>query len=151
MIKWFKWSVGLKSLTRTQKFPSIAIGNKCCTITNYNYYYSQCRHIYKTLYSLCQIQEMAYEVDHKRTETKVLRFQLKVLEFATGYGMIFGKPKNPAASLRKIFGGPYHSVIAHMPLMYRYISLLTVAVEAEERQFHDLRWVNNKSRHWLHK
>ena len=82
---------------------------------------------------------MAYEVDHKRTETKVLRFQLKVLEFATGYGMIFGKPKNPAASLRKIFGGPYHSVIAHMPLMYRYISLLTVAVEAEERQFHDLR------------
>ena len=82
---------------------------------------------------------MAYDLENERTEAMVLHFQLKALEFSSGYTNLFSEPRNPSVSLRKLFGSPYHSVVSHMPVMYRYICLRSVAAEAEERQFCRLR------------
>ena len=91
------------------------------------------------LYALCSIQEMAYHRDCDRSDANILHFYLKSLEFAALYTKLFQDLVNPSASTRKVFGGPYHSVVSHMATMYRYVSLKTVAVEAEESQFHDVR------------
>lgn len=92
------------------------------------------------MYALCEIQELAYQRDCDRSQGNVLHFYLKCLEFSIGYTAIFSQLPE-SLSPRKIFGAPYHAIVSHMPTMYRYISLKSIAAEAEERQFNTLRYI----------
>ena len=58
------------------------------------------------------------------------------LKFAVGYTKLFSSVEKKRK--RKIFGKTHHSIEAHMPVMYRFMSLLPVAAEAEERMFTDV-------------
>ena len=56
------------------------------------------------------------------------------LKFAVGYTKLISSVEKK----RKIFGKTHHSIEAHMPVMYSFMSLLPVAAEAEERMFTDV-------------
>ena len=55
------------------------------------------------------------------------------IEFAVGYTKLFSSVEKKRK--REIFGKTHHSIEAHMPVMYSFMSLLPVAAEAEERMF----------------
>ena len=80
------------------------------------------------MYALCSIQEMAYHKDCDRSDANIMHFYLKSLELAALYTKLFQDLVNPSASTRKVFGGPYYSVVSHKATRYRYISLKNVAV-----------------------
>ena len=80
---------------------------------------------------------MAYQSEINRVERDILHFFLVSLKFAVGYSKLL--PSVEKKKKRKIFGTPYHSIVSHMPVMYRFMSLLSVAAEAEERMFTDVR------------
>ena len=92
------------------------------------------------VYALTQIQEYAYQTDDGRTSKNILRFTITSAMFVVRYTEIFQPDKLKATSPRAMFGAPYHSVVAHMAEMYRYISLRSVVAEACERMFGTLRW-----------
>ena len=97
----------------------------------------QCRSVYTMVFSLVEIQELAYQCEEERCERNLLHFHLTALKFAANYHSLF---KNICSEKkRKIFGAPFHSVVNHMPVMYGFISLLTVAAESEERMFNAIR------------
>ena len=59
------------------------------------------------------------------------------IEFAVGYTKLFSSVEKKRK--REIFGKTHHSIEAHMPVMYRFMSLLSVAAEADKRMFNDVR------------
>ena len=64
------------------------------------------------MYALCEIQELAYQRDCDRSQGNLLQ----LLEFSISYNAIQSRYLQ-----QKISGAPYHSIVAHMPKMYRYI------------------------------
>lgn len=92
---------------------------------------------YKVLYNLCIIQRYAYQLEKDRTPRGILHLHLTVLKFVVEFSTLFKKPKK--LKKRKMFGTPYHSLVSHLPLLYRYISLRSVVAEQDERMFSDLR------------
>ena len=91
------------------------------------------------IYALTQIQEFAYQVDEGRSSKSILRFNLTTAIFVVRYTEVFRPDTLKATSTRATYGAPYHSVVAHMAQMYRYISLRSVVAEACERMFGTLR------------
>ena len=59
------------------------------------------------------------------------------IELTVGYTKLFSSVEKKQK--RKIFGKTHHSIEAHMPVMYRFMSLLPVAAEADKRMFNDVR------------
>ena len=100
---------------------------------------SCCRKVFLMVYALTQIQEYAYQTDDGRTSKNILRFTITSAMFVVRYTEIFQPDKLKATSPRAMFGAPYHSVVAHMAEMYRYISLRSVVAEVCERMFGTLR------------
>ena len=73
------------------------------------------------------IQNVGWIMQHPG-DANIMHFYLKSLELAALYTKLFQDLVNPSASTRKVFGGPYHSVVSHKATRYRYISLKNVAV-----------------------
>lgn len=99
--------------------------------------FSQCHSVYSTVIALVDIQELAYQEEKDRCQRDALRFSLAALRFAAGYTGLFENIDKKKR--RRVFNAPYHAVVSHMPVMYRVISLVSVAAEAEERMFTDIR------------
>lgn len=59
--------------------------------------------------------------------------------FSLNYTRLFNDPVKHTE--RKMFGGPYHSVVKHMPEQYRMVSLRSTVAEAAERMFSELRYI----------
>ena len=102
----------------------------------------QCCKVSRMLISLTEIQRLAYQLEDQRCSRDLLHMTLMTLRFSTAYTSIFSGAKS---STRRIFGTPYHSVVAHMPETYRLISLRSLVAEASERLFHELRYNRNGS------
>ena len=83
---------------------------------------------------LCDVQRLAYQRADDRQRADVLRFHLNAFQFANRYQEIFGHLQDKH---RKLFGVPFHSIVAHMAELYRCISLRSIVAEASERSFHD--------------
>ena len=87
--------------------------------------------------ALTELQRLAYQTQEDRTCRDALRFHLNALVFSVLYTELFASPKNK--SLRAMFGAPYHSIVCHMPQLYRIISLRSIVTETSERIFHELK------------
>jgi hypothetical protein len=81
----------------------------------------------------------AYQLDRQRTSKRILNFTLRTAKFVLDFSEVFDKRALKTVTTRGMFGTPFHSVVCHMPMMYRYISLRSVNSEASERTFGKLR------------
>ena len=97
--------------------------------------------IYKMLFSLCEIQRLAYQPDDKRCSRDVLHFYLKATTFLTGYCEMFPPNNLKKIKTRAMYGNPFHSLVAHMADMYRIVSLRSIVTEGCERTFLEYRYV----------
>lgn len=95
------------------------------------------RKISQMVRSLCEIQRLAYQTADQRIAGGALKFHLQALIFSVTYTEIFKEPK--ANSVRAMFGAPYHSIVCHMPQLYRIVSLRSIVTETSERIFHELK------------
>ena len=91
------------------------------------------------LYSLTEIQRLAYQLDRDRCSRDLLRFHMSALKFIAFATEIFTNLKS--VSTRAFFGTSYHSIVLHMPETYRYISLKSLATDAAENMVTKLRLV----------
>mgnify|MGYP001791119423 CR=1 FL=1 len=87
------------------------------------------------LYALTEMQMFAYMDEHYRSSKAILRFTLQSVVFVIYYMEIFDTKSLKSTSPRGMYGAPYHSVVCHMPMMFRYISLRSVNSEASEHTF----------------
>ena len=101
--------------------------------------FRQMRRISRMVRCLVELQRLAYQTQDERNSKDALRFHLSALVFATLYTEIFKQPKKK--SPRAMFGAPYHSIVCHMPKLYRIVSLRSIVTETSERIFHELKWV----------
>lgn len=99
---------------------------------------------------LTELQRLAYQTSDKRTTRDVLRFHLQALLFSVVYTELFKEPKK--VSKRAMFGAPYHSIVCHMPQLYRIVSLRSIVTESSERIFSELKYVamTNEIKYYIH-
>ena len=91
--------------------------------------------IYKILFSLCEVQRLAYQPDHKRCSRDVPHFYLQATTFSTGYCETFPSNDLKKIKTRAMYGNPFHSLIAHMADLYRIVSLRSINTEGRGRTF----------------
>lgn len=103
--------------------------------------YSAALRIYRTLYSLCEIQRLAYQQEELRCSKDVLHFYLCCLKFVVGWSNLFppAKLSKKRVSTRAMYGNPYHSIVAHMADLFRIVSLRSIVAEGNERFFQTIR------------
>ena len=108
---------------------------------------------YDVFSTLCEIQEIMYQNESKRSITSVLRlYNITYLHMIS----LITKIKVPKhLTCRKLFGQYYHSIIIHAPQQYRIINGISSNAEKEERLFNVLKTVtkltsNHHSDHVLY-
>lgn len=90
--------------------------------------------IYQLVYSLTEIQRLAYLPAQQKSPKDILRMHLKALVFGCLHCQIFKKFKSSS-----VFGAPFHCLVAHFPDTFRLVSLSSIVAEASEREFNQLR------------
>ena len=96
--------------------------------------------VYKTLSHLCEIQRLAYQQDDERCSRDALHFYLTVLKLVVEYHHLFPPAMLKKVSKKAMYGNPYHSIVSHMPELYRIISLRSIVAEGCERMFKSIRY-----------
>ena len=134
-----QWSMQLRLQQARNGDRLFCVSNRNTVLSYCFWIVRQCREISRMIWSLTEIQRLAYQLDEERSLRSVLRFSLEALKFSVRYSEIFSQLKHN--SPRNMFGAPYHAVTCHMPEMYRYVSLRSIVTEQNERIFHDLKWV----------
>jgi hypothetical protein len=56
---------------------------------------------------------------------------------------VFGSPKK--MTTRKFFGSHFHSIVSHLPVIYRIFNTKTILTEQEERGFGDIRSISERT------
>ena len=85
------------------------------------------------LSSLCEIQELLYASEEKRTTRNILR--LYNVTFLHANQLIQSIPIPKSLTTRKLYGQYFHSIIKHSPDQFRLISGSSANAEDEERWF----------------
>ncbi|XP_066928359.1 uncharacterized protein [Clytia hemisphaerica] len=98
------------------------------------------------LETLCEITELLYQYEDKRTVQSILR--LHNVGFRHYILLKEQFPQPTKLTPRKFYGQYYHSLIIHAPLQYRIIDGISSNAEEEERSFNDLKsFANHTSNH----
>lgn len=99
--------------------------------------------IYELVNALTDIISIAYSPESKRSPRQILRLFNACFKFGVLAKVIFGSPKKMSA--RKFFGSHFHSIITHLPEIYRVFNTRTILTEQEERAFGDIRSISEKT------
>ena len=87
--------------------------------------------------SLVEIQNIAYSPADKRSPRTVLRLYNLTFSFGMLAKTVIGIPEK--LTERKFYGSHFHSLVVHLPEIFRIISLRSILAEQEERSFGSLR------------
>ena len=109
------------------------------TIIVYNNLKDSCsRKIKELLYTLQEINRLAYQKSTKRSPKYILRIHNVTFRHAVACISVFGK--NP--KLTKLYGQYFHSITTHLPEVARIISPSSLHTEQEERIFSALNGIS---------
>ncbi|CAC5415964.1 unnamed protein product [Mytilus coruscus] len=87
--------------------------------------------------SLVEIINIAYSSVERRTPRQILRLYNQTFLFAVLSKSIIGIPVK--MTQRKFYGSHFHSLVVHLPEIYRIINTKSILAEQEERTFGSLR------------
>ena len=96
--------------------------------------------IYNILLQMCEIQEILYRGELKRTTMSILRLYNISFLHAIKLNETAKSPK--VLTTRKLFGQYYHALMVHAPDQYRLLSGASANTEEEERTFNFLKTIS---------
>ena len=89
---------------------------------------------------MCEIQEMLYADENKRSVETILRMHNQTfLHMMLLKNVVKCSPLSPKLSTKKLYGKYLHALIAHAPLMLRIVSGKSANTELEERTFNTMK------------
>ena len=96
--------------------------------------------IFDLLDTMCEIQEILYTGENKRSVETILRmYNQTFLHIMLVKNVIKRNPLSPKISAKKFYGKYLHALIAHGPLMVRIVSGKSTNTEQEERTFNTIK------------
>ncbi|CAG2231602.1 unnamed protein product [Mytilus edulis] len=98
--------------------------------------------------SLVEIINIAYSSVERRTPRQILRLYNQTFLFAVLSKSIIGIPVK--MTQRKFYGSHFHSLVVHLPEIYRIINTKSILAEQEERTFGSLRRLAEGYNIWWH-
>ncbi|CAC5375195.1 unnamed protein product [Mytilus coruscus] len=98
--------------------------------------------------SLVEIINIAYSSVERRTPRQILRLYNQTFLFAVLSKSIIGIPVKMTP--RKFYGSHFHSLVVHLPEIYRIINTKSILAEQEERTFGSLRRLAEGYNIWWH-
>ena len=93
--------------------------------------------------ALIDIIGIAYSPESKRYPRQILRLFNACFKVGVIAKTVFGSPKK--MTMRKFFGNHFHSIVSHLPVIYRIFNTKTILAEQEERGFGDIRSISERT------
>ena len=96
--------------------------------------------IYDILDTMCEIQEILYAGENKRSVETILRMHNQTfLHMMLVKSVVKRNPLSPEISAKKLYSKYLHALIAHGPLMLGIVSGNSANTEQEERTFNTMK------------
>ena len=99
--------------------------------------------ILELINALIDIISIAYSPESKRYPRQILRLFNACFKFGVIAKTVFGSPKK--MTTRKCFGSHFHSIVSHLPVIYKIFNTKTILTEQEERGFGDIRSISERT------
>ncbi|CAC5364623.1 unnamed protein product [Mytilus coruscus] len=100
---------------------------------------------------LVEIINIAYSSDEKRSPRQILRLYNLTFLFGVLTKSVIGTPVK--ITTRKLYGCHFHSLVVHLPEVYRIVNTKSILCEQEERSFGSLRRIavttTNRKPGWI--
>jgi hypothetical protein len=100
--------------------------------------------ILELINALIDIISIAYSPESKRYPRQILRLFNACFKFGVIAKTVFGSPKK-MTTRKFFFGSHFHSIVSHLPVIYRIFNTKTILTEEEERGFGDIRSISERT------
>ena len=102
--------------------------------------------IFNIFETMCEIQEVLYSGESKRSVEMILRLQNQsFLHMMLLKKIVKDKPLSPKLTKKKFYGKYLHALIAHAPMLLRMVSGKSINTEEEERTFNSLKTITTST------
>ena len=103
------------------------------------------------IFSLVEIINIAYSSEEKRSPKQILRLYNLTFLFGSLTKSVIGTPVKLTS--RRLYGNHFHSIVTHLPEIYRIINTKSILTEQKERSFGSLRKIaettTNRKAGWI--
>ena len=102
--------------------------------------------IFNIFETMCEIQEVLYSCESKRSVEMILRLQNQsFLHMMLLQKIVKDNPLSPKLTKKKFYGKYLHALIAHAPMLLRMVSGKSINTEEEERTFNSLKTITTST------
>ena len=102
--------------------------------------------IFNIFETMCEIQEVVYSGESKRSVEMILRLQNQsFLHRMLLKKIVKDKPLSPKLTKKKFYGKYLHALIAHAAMLLRMVSGKSINTEEEERTFNSLKTITTST------